>query len=137
MHAIAQPNKQLDENATFVIWRQEWAKCFSHQVPVEAPPEVRGRADVSEVVHGDDVDDGTDHTGGIFSHDLQHRLLKMLSLSRLHCALRGQIYQGAQWMHAKWTLSLTLFSHSPCITDSCSHLLNRAIITFSCIWTRV
>lgn len=45
------------------------------EVPVEAAPEVGAGADVLEVVHGDDVDDGAHHARRVLGHALKHRLL--------------------------------------------------------------
>ena len=47
----------------------------TNQVPVEPSPEVRGGADVGEVVHGDDVDDGADDAAGVLGDALKHWFL--------------------------------------------------------------
>ena len=52
------------------------------EVPVEPAAEVGAGADVLEVVHGDDVDDGAHHARRVLAHALQHRLLEMSQETR-------------------------------------------------------
>ena len=45
---------------------KQFLKMMFYQIPVEAPSQVSGRAEVLEVVHRDDVDDRADDTSRIF-----------------------------------------------------------------------
>ena len=48
------------------------------QIPVEAAAKVSGSPDIGEVVHRNDVDDGTNDASRIFGHALQQRLQPVL-----------------------------------------------------------
>ena len=55
-----------------------WSHIFplEDEVPVETTPQVSRGTNVVKVIHGNDVNDGTNHIGAILHHTLQHRLLQ-------------------------------------------------------------
>ena len=81
--------KSVSKKSWYVIFSVPFGRALlcSHvfpledEVPVEATPQVSRGANVVKVIHGNDVNDRTNHIGAILHHTLQHRFLQNMRKS--------------------------------------------------------